>query len=149
MSYELLVVSIRKLCSLGQRAIQSQRKSSRGVSLVCVFLFFHIFVWNCVKISFLVCNKFIEHYLVIEFHFVLIVVVSYKFLKIYHGLFLFILFTFVLFFFMTHIQNLKNLKKSGRDMNNGSPPSHQFERNFIYEWIINKLFIRESIIPKV
>jgi len=30
-----------------------------------------------------------------------------------------------------------------------APPSHWSERDLVYDWIINKLFIRESLVLKV
>ena len=42
-----------------------------------------------------------------------------------------------------------SLKYLFRDLNNGAPPSHWSERDLVYDWIINKLFIRESVVFKL
>ena len=42
-----------------------------------------------------------------------------------------------------------SLKYSFQDLNNGASPSHWPERDLVYDWIIDKLFIRESVVFKV
>ena len=49
-----------------------------------------------------------------------------------------------------HIRKVDELFSSTiLELEQWTPPSHWPERDLVYDWIINKLFIRESVVLKV